>query len=78
MKAYNPQEIEKKWQDFWNLDKTNETQENSEKPKFYVLDMYPYTSGSAMHVDHCKGYIASDIIARQKMMQGYNVLHPMG
>jgi len=78
MKAYNPQEIEKKWQDFWNINGTNKTQENGGKPKFYVLDMFPYPSGSAMHVGHCKGYIASDIIARQKMMQGYNVLHPMG
>jgi len=57
MKAYNPQEIEKKWQDFWNINGTNKTQENGGKPKFYVLDMFPYPSGSAMHVD-----IAKDIL----------------
>lgn len=78
MKEYNPQEIEQKWQEFWAKNQINKTKENSDKPKFYVLDMFPYPSGSAMHVGHCKGYIASDIIARQKMMQGFNVLHPMG
>jgi leucyl-tRNA synthetase len=78
MKAYNPQEIQGKWQEFWDKNNINKTKDQGDKPKFYVLDMFPYPSGSAMHVGHCKGYIASDIIARQKMMQGFDVLHPMG
>jgi len=75
---YDHQTIEKKWQQIWQETKLYQTQENRKKPKYYVLDMFPYISGSGLHVGHPKGYIATDILARLKMMQGYNVLHPMG
>ncbi len=75
---YNPQEIEKKWQAYWEENKIYQTDSNTEKPKFYALDMFPYPSGAGLHVGHPLGYIASDIISRFKRMQGYNVLHPMG
>jgi len=75
---YNFQEIEKKWQKHWSENKTFKAENESHKPKFYVLDMFPYPSGAGLHVGHPLGYIASDIYARFKMMQGYNVLHPMG
>ncbi len=78
MQTYKHQEIEKKWQKIWVETKLYQTQEKNEKPKYYVLDMFPYPSGAGLHVGHPKGYIATDILARQKMMQGYNVLHPMG
>jgi len=78
MVKYNPQKIEKKWQRFWEINKIYQTKSFSKKPKFYVLDMFPYPSGAGLHVGHPKGYIATDVIARMKMMQGYNVLHPMG
>lgn len=78
MKAINLPGLDKKWQSKWAKAKIYQTKDLSDKPKFYVLDMFPYPSGSAMHVGHCKGYIASDVVARMKMMQGYNVLHPMG
>ena len=74
---YNFLEIEKKWQEFW---KNNETYKVgfSSKPKFYVLDMFPYPSGAGLHVGHPLGYIASDIYSRFKRHKGYNVLHPQG
>ena len=77
---YNHQEIEKKWQKFWEENQTFKSQQPSEssKSKYYVLDMFPYPSGAGLHVGHPLGYIASDIYARFKRHQGYNVLHPVG
>ena len=77
---YNHQEIEKKWQKFWEENQTFKSLQPSEssKPKYYVLDMFPYPSGAGLHVGHPLGYIASDIYARFKRHQGYNVLHPVG
>lgn len=71
-------EIESKWQQFWKEKQTYKVTENSSKPKFYVLDMFPYPSGAGLHVGHPLGYIASDIYSRFKRLQGFNVLHPMG
>ena len=70
--------IEKKWQKYWLENKTFKADNNSEKPKYYVLDMFPYPSGSGLHVGHPLGYIASDIVSRFKRSKGFNVLHPMG
>ena len=78
MADYKHREIEEKWQKYWLKHKINKTIEDSEKEKFYVLDMFPYPSGAGLHVGHPLGYIASDIYARYKKLQGYNVLHPMG
>ena len=75
---YRFREIEAKWQKFWKEKQTFKADEASEKPKYYVLDMFPYPSGAGLHVGHPLGYIASDIYARYKRHQGYNVLHPMG
>ena len=75
---YNFREIENKWIDFWEKNKSYKVIEDSSKEKFYVLDMFPYPSGAGLHVGHPLGYIASDIIARYKKLEGYNVLHPMG
>ena len=75
---YNFTEIEPKWQQFWRDQKTYHVENNSQKPHFYVLDMFPYPSGAGLHVGHPLGYIASDIFARYKRLRGFNVLHPMG
>jgi len=75
---YNPNKIEKKWQKFWKDKKIFQTKEDSKKPKQYILDMFPYPSGAGLHVGHPKGYIATDVVSRMRMMQGFNVLHPMG
>lgn len=75
---YNFREIEKKWQKYWAGNKTFKTEIDHSKPKCYVLDMFPYPSGAGLHVGHPLGYIASDIYARFRRHQGYNVLHPMG
>ena len=77
--SYNFNKIEKKWQDYWDKNKTFYTDVwDFSKPKFYALDMFPYPSGQGLHVGHPEGYTATDILARMKRMQGYNVLHPMG
>ncbi|MDT3493935.1 leucine--tRNA ligase [Bacillus toyonensis] len=76
--SFNHQEVEKKWQGYWEENKTFRTPDETEKPKFYALDMFPYPSGAGLHVGHPEGYTATDILSRMKRMQGYNVLHPMG
>ena len=78
MADYSPQSFEGKWQHYWEAQGTFHAENGSPKPKYYVLDMFPYPSGAGLHVGHPLGYIASDIVARVKRHQGYNVLHPMG
>ncbi len=75
---YNFREIEQKWQDWWKENKVYQVSNVSDKPKYYVLDMFPYPSGVGLHVGHPLGYVASDIFARYKRLKGFNVLHPMG
>jgi len=79
MREYNHKEVEAKWKKYWEENKTFKTDVwDFSKPKFYALDMFPYPSGSGLHVGHPEGYTATDIVSRMKKMQGYNVLHPMG
>jgi len=78
VKKYNHKKIEQKWAEKWEQDNLYQTSEDITKRKYYILDMFPYPSGAGLHVGHPKGYIATDIFARLKRMQGFNVLHPMG
>jgi leucyl-tRNA synthetase len=78
MQNFNYKRFEKKWQNFWLKNKIFEAKDISKKPKFYILDMFPYPSASGLHVGHFRGYTISDVLAKKKMMEGFNVLHPMG
>src|SRR5689334_3745331 len=84
MNPYRPQEFEGRWQAFWQAEGLHRARNpgepgfDSRQPKFYVLDMFPYPSGSGLHVGHALGYVGTDVVARKKRMQGFNVLHPMG
>lgn len=76
--SYNFKEIEKKWQKYWEVNPYFQSNDSSNKPKYYCLDMFPYPSASGLHVGHWKGYVFSDVYARKKFLEGFNVLHPMG
>ncbi len=78
MQEYNHEQVEKKWQKYWDENKTFKTDAKSKKEKFYALDMFPYPSGAGLHVGHPEGYTATDILSRMKRMQGFEVMHPMG
>jgi len=75
---FNHKKIEEKWQKYWEEHDFFKAKKDSEKPKFYCLDMFPYPSGKGLHVGHVEGYTATDIISRYKKMNGFSVLHPMG
>src|SRR3984957_14094872 len=75
---YDHKKIESKWQKYWLDNETFKADADPSKPKYYVLDMFPYPSGSGLHVGHVEGYTATDIVSRYKRQKGYNVLHPMG
>src|SRR5262245_38291168 len=76
--GYEPKAIEAKWQRFWEENRIFRADIDPSRPKYYVLDMFPYPSGEGLHVGHPEGYTATDIVSRYKRMRGYNVLHPMG
>ncbi len=76
--AYDPAKIEPRWHKYWDDHQTFKAVDGSDKPKYYVLDMFPYPSGNGLHVGHPEGYTATDIVSRYKRMNGFNVLHPMG
>ena len=77
-KSYDHQALESKWQAYWDTHRPFQATDDRARPKFYCLDMFPYPSGSGLHVGHLEGYTATDIVSRYKRMRGFNVLHPMG